>query len=157
MSSVSSFADHNEPTMIRQKHDDSSHVVTTQAVGLAKVGRDLTTPSHCRKLLHSMRKCQVPNTIVQERFQRMLQSLGRHRSAHHCLSCFARTFQFMVRRLAFPAPPPMVWSGRGGGGGLACAESGLAGWAWAAMGHREGRDLTQAISLSLEGEKRVQV
>ena len=41
----------------------------------------------------------------------------------------------------------MVWSGRGGGGGLACAESGLAGWVLlrAAMGHREGRDLTQAL------------
>ena len=30
----------------------------------------------------------------------------------------------MVRGRAFPAPPPMVWSGRGGGGGLACAETG---------------------------------
>ena len=45
-------------------------------------------------------------------------------------------------------PPPMVWSGRGGGGGLACAESGLVGWVgllWAARGHREGRVLTQAL------------
>ena len=33
----------------------------------------------------------------------------------------------MVRRLAFPAaPPPMVWSGRGfgGGGWVACADRG---------------------------------
>ena len=40
---------------------------------------------------------------------------------------------YMVRRLAFPAPPPpngMVWQGWGGGGGLAYAESGLAGWPW---------------------------
>ena len=37
------------------------------------------------------------------------------------------------------------WYGLAGGGGLACAESGLAGWVRAAMGHREGRDLTQAL------------
>ena len=47
----------------------------------------------------------------------------------------------MVRRLAFPAPPPaMVWSGRGGGGRGAgvCGEwSGRLGGVllWAAMGH----------------------
>ena len=36
-------------------------------------------------------------------------------------------YVFMVRRLAFPTPPPpngMVWYGVGGGGGLACAERG---------------------------------
>ena len=38
----------------------------------------------------------------------------------------------------------MVWSARGGGvgGGLACAERGRGG---AAKGHKEGRDLTQAL------------
>ena len=53
---------------------------------------------------------------------------------------------YMVRRLAFPAPPQ--WYGLvgfwGGGGGAACAESGLAGGvgcSWAARGHREGWDL----------------
>ena len=39
----------------------------------------------------------------------------------------------LVRRMAFPASPPMVWSGRGWGR-LACAERG-----------QEGRDLTQAL------------
>ena len=58
---------------------------------------------------------------------------------------------YMVRRLAFPAPPPPPqWhglaGGGGGGGGLACAASGLAGWVGCCcMGHREGRDLKQAL------------
>ena len=51
----------------------------------------------------------------------------------------------MVRRLAFPAPPPQWYGlvGVGGGGGLACAErwSGRLGGVllWAAMGHSEVR------------------
>ena len=51
-----------------------------------------------------------------------------------------------------PGPPPpngMVWQGVGAGGGAGvCGEwSGRFGGVllWAAMGHREGRDLTQAL------------
>ena len=39
-----------------------------------------------------------------------------------------------------PPPPPTVWSGRGGGGGRFEGVQ-----LWAARGHREGRDLTQAL------------
>ena len=51
-----------------------------------------------------------------------------------------------------PGPPPMVWSGRGGGGGGRGAGvreewSGQLGGVLlcATRGHREGRDLTQAL------------
>ena len=59
---------------------------------------------------------------------------------------------YMVRRLAFLAPPPPRWyglAGVGGGGGAGVCEewSGRFGGVllWAAMGHREGRDLAQAL------------
>ena len=42
-----------------------------------------------------------------------------------------KTILYMVRRLAFPAPPPPQWYGLvrgGGGGGLACAERGGGRW-----------------------------
>ena len=73
-----------------------------------------------------------------------------------CRNNKANTCVYMVRRLAFPAPPPpMVWSGRVGGGG----ENLGGAWGWrmrrvvwpvewgaavdghGSLGHREGRDL----------------
>ena len=48
-----------------------------------------------------------------------------------------------------PPPPPngMVWQGWGAGAGVCGEWSGRLGGVllWAAMGHREGRDLTQAL------------
>ena len=51
---------------------------------------------------------------------------------------------YMVRRLAFPTPPPngMVWYGGVGGGGLACAGTGAGETAWR---HRPGQHSTQAL------------
>ena len=40
-------------------------------------------------------------------------------------------YAYMVRRLAFPAPPPMVWSGTGWGGGRG---AGVCGERWGPLG-----------------------
>ena len=66
---------------------------------------------------------------------------------------FLYTFTYIwsgVWRSHPPPPPQMVWSGKGGraGGPGMCGEwSGRLGGVllWAAKGHKEGRDITQAL------------
>ena len=57
-----------------------------------------------------------------------------------CLRPTPETSPIYGQASGVPSPPPMVWSGLGGGGGRLEGVQ-----LWAARGHREGRDLTQAI------------
>ena len=67
-----------------------------------------------------------------------------------CMYIYTHIHIWMVRRLAFLAPPPrMVWFGRGAGW-FACAERGGGSWVGvcrgAARGDREGRDLCKPFA-----------